>query len=60
MLLLAFRARLLKAMDKVIHWTNMIYPGQLLSTGLMWLFKSYPLDKYELSWTTLSSLIWYG
>ena len=26
-------AQLFKTMDKVIHWTNVIYPGQLLSTG---------------------------
>jgi hypothetical protein len=26
----------------------------------MWLFKSYPLNKYDLSWTAFSSLIWYG
>jgi hypothetical protein len=33
-------------MDKVIHWTNVIYLGQLLSSGVISIGDHiYPLDK---------------
>ena len=43
-------AQLFETFDKVIHWINHLFSGQLLSTGY----------KYVLSWTTFvqSLLLW--
>jgi hypothetical protein len=46
------RARLFKTVDKVICWINHLSSGQLL------LFKSCPLDKCALSWTTFVKFNW--
>ena len=46
------RARLFKTVDKVICWINHLSSGQLL------LFKSCPLDKCVLSWTTFVKFNW--